>query len=223
MREQPSHEILPAKERPRLILEIGSGGSPTFALGKRDIPEDSHYVTVNKEYTTQNLPDMVAPESRAAAEKLVRTLSGDGEEDRFVRNDFSSTKGDGRDMAQYPDGSVDEVVFNNVLSEWAHDGHTADQLMMLKEAARVLVKDGKIIINETRTPGAMAGQTLVTSTKEPPFHEPKPQFIELLAGYGLEIELFTTDHDTVRNFDDHQWSEASTGGAPLHIVLKKKV
>lgn len=110
-------------KRDKLIVEVGSGGFPAI-IRMPEIAKNGLFVTVNEDQLISN-----------------------AERSRRDSPNFSAIHGDAKQLL-FPDGTVDELIYSNVFG----DPRTMNREQYLHEAARVLVKGGKIIINETYTP-----------------------------------------------------------------------
>ncbi|MSU75548.1 MAG: hypothetical protein EXS55_03485 [Candidatus Magasanikbacteria bacterium] len=116
----------PEIKREKLVVEIGSGQVPAALTAKRRIRKDEHYVTVN------------IVDRQANFEKKLHDASN-----------FSPTIGDGSDLA-FGNGTVDELIYTNVFGD--NQIHKVSKVKMLKEAARVIARTGRIVVTETITP-----------------------------------------------------------------------
>ncbi len=188
----------PEVKRQKLIIEIGSSGQPAFKLGDRRIKKNEHYVTVNKD---------MKREMERGREVSVHEY----EKKHFDRKNFSPIVADGTQLL-FPDGSVDEMIFNNVFG----DGNSRYPRFYLQEAARVLRKDGTIIIAETLTPES---SLLVKWDNENHILSINPDYYEQ---FGLKVKRLTTDLDKIKlTYNTHGIRKAKNLCPAFQLILKK--
>lgn len=173
-------------KRDKLVVEIGSGGIPSFISGNRVVATDERYETVNEdEY----------------AVKVDSAYTRD-------RPNTKSILGDARKLP-YGDGTVDEVLMSNVLS----DNKTAKPEEILKEATRVLSVTGKIILTEIYSPTAFP-KSLVRVDEDGTLHVNDTGF----SAYGLKVESISQDQKDISLVQ--RYPQDSRG---FILVLKKIV
>lgn len=125
-----------------VILEVGAGGAPFPASGERPLRTHEYYIGVEPYYNgeTDTLRNLV-------------TIGQDLHEKQVTLAALNGTD------LPFPDRSIDEVVFCNVLG----DGSLKEKLKdFASEAGRVVTTDGYITVVETYSPEVTSLDTLRT-------------------------------------------------------------
>lgn len=188
----------------RIVVEVGTGGFPSFRRGNRQKKTDETYITLN-------------------LEKLDAQVDKYTMEDRKMKDVFPLVGN-----AQYvplADNSVDELIFTNVFGDPAGKYYIDPKIesgydKMLEEAVRILKPNGIIIITETYTPTVMARRLgLSLEKKDNLYNIRNDHDNSILDSYGLTIDSSSTDQKDVGIYEGQVGSVI--GG--IVIKLKKKI
>lgn len=134
------------EEPKKIIVEVGTrAGTPYFLVGNKKLEPNELYVSLDIEKESANL----TKKETDTAKRNVKNINNE------------HTIADARKMP-FLNNSVDELIFTNVFGEKPSLYTRSPYMELLKEATRVLKKNGKIIINETYTPEDMPKQMAVT-------------------------------------------------------------
>jgi hypothetical protein len=210
-----SHEIIPDRPPEQVKLEIGHNGLPGYEL--RRIKSGDLIYTVD-------------PESDV--EGAGHNVSGDMERLRhgYAREEGQPYEhiplyGDGRELP-FPDDSVGEVLFSNVIS----DPYIEDVGLLLKEALRV---GRTVIVNDQITPGVSGGrlnpETLKSigatrRTLEWSNEKDRDELIAIgLDGLGEEVHILTKAEmipDDTESQDSSRSIRSSLGRAARRLFGK---
>lgn len=148
--QEEARDVRKEDEAPKkFIVEIGSDGNPIFYCGTRKQQPDEYYLSINKDDRAVN------------------------EEKAIFGQHGSALKANGYAIPLASE-TVDELIYTDVFSQ---PGNDVSQL--LKEAARVLKPNGKIVITNTNTPKVFLDILL--------------EDMELFKRFGLKVEKTSKD------------------------------
>lgn len=154
----------------KLIVEIGSNGDPIFHGGTRQQQPGEYYLSINKD------------------ERAVK------EERNIFGQQGSALKADGYAIPLGTE-TVDELIYTDVFSQPGNDVSR-----LLKEAARVIKPNGRIVITNTNTPTV--------------FLDILFSDVELFRRFGLKVEKATKDEKKLLEYH-HLGRFLPDGESPL--------
>lgn len=177
--EEPTDTTPPVETaRKRLVVEVGSEAIPAAFEGRRGIREGEYYASVNTVYEHEKPYSAAAWEAEKYREK----------------KHFSSIMADAKNMP-FPDGTVDELIFNNIFS-----GTEANSVAFLKESSRVLVAGGEIHITEMNTPGAVPEKWFVGGRPDRKSSAKVEANADYFRQFGLRVKNLSINEDDIREY-----------------------
>ncbi len=173
----------------RVFIEFGTGKLPVPFIGTREFRKDELYIGIER-----NAYDLQVAQENAEKEARERGIT-------HINRIFINA-----DAERLPlkDGSAEEIFLGNLTGAYSHHD---EREKFIKEAQRIVKKDGLIIVKETFTPAPLA------------------ELRDSAARYGLVIEkvvaMDSPEWDEVHHryaWDERKWVSPSS-----YIVFMRKV
>lgn len=184
-----------AEKEKKIIVEVGTDGKPFFLIGHRKMKPDELYVSIDQD--------------------IARARSTDRMAHRLKVENTIAVNADACNLP-FADGAVDEMIFTNVFGE---GGKGAPNYFdnMLKEAVRVLRKNGTILITETYTPSSVPDRMRVKQNLDGTFEVN----VDYYRGVGLEVSKLSLDDKDIS--EQHKFNlGADVSDHNFQLTLIKK-